>query len=47
VVWRSSGTPGDIATASIVLSVAERVHEVEAGLRLMTELVPFRIRFSI
>lgn len=45
--WRSTGTPGDVGTVSIVLNVAERTPSLSAGLRLMTELLPFRIRFKV
>ncbi|MEM4717652.1 MAG: dihydrodipicolinate reductase [Desulfurococcaceae archaeon] len=47
VNWRSSGTHGDLGTVSVVLSVAERIFEVPAGLRLMTELLPFKLRFMV
>ncbi len=47
VVWRSTGTPGDLGTASVVVSVAEALYYAPPGLRLMTELLPFRIRFSV
>jgi 4-hydroxy-tetrahydrodipicolinate reductase len=46
VKWRSSGTPGDLGTATVVLNVAEKVRELEPGLRFMTELLPFKIKFS-
>ncbi|MEM1595530.1 MAG: dihydrodipicolinate reductase [Desulfurococcaceae archaeon] len=45
--WRSTGTPGDIGTASIVLSIAEKINRIPPGLRLMTELLPFKIKFSV
>lgn len=44
--WRCSGMHGDEATASIVLSVAENVRSLLPGLRLITELIPFKIRFT-
>lgn len=47
VTWRSTGTPGDLGTASVVLSVAEKVSELPPGLRLMTELLPFKLKFSV
>ncbi|MCD6235794.1 MAG: dihydrodipicolinate reductase, partial [Thaumarchaeota archaeon] len=43
VKWRSSGTPGDLGTASIVLSVAERLEYAPYGLLTMSDLLPFRI----
>ncbi|WP_440060272.1 NAD(P)H-dependent amine dehydrogenase family protein [Thermogladius sp. 4427co] len=46
ISWRSSGTPGDTGTASIVVSVAEKVPYLPPGLRLMTELLPFKISFG-
>jgi len=46
VEWRSTGTPGDAGTASVVLSVAEAITSQAPGLALMTDLVPFRIRFK-
>ncbi|MEM4487760.1 MAG: dihydrodipicolinate reductase [Desulfurococcaceae archaeon] len=47
VTWRSSGTPGDLGTVSMVLNVAEKVLYIPYGLRLMTELLPFRIKFEL
>lgn len=47
IKWRSSGTPGDTGTASIVLSVAEKVLEIPSGLKLMTELLPFKLKFTV
>ncbi|MEM1628717.1 MAG: dihydrodipicolinate reductase [Desulfurococcaceae archaeon] len=47
ITWRSTGTPGDLSTASVVMSVAEKTQWFPPGLRLMTELIPFRIHFSI
>lgn len=46
VTWRSSGTPGDQGTAAIVLNVAEKIRRLSPGLHLMTDLLPFKIRFS-
>ncbi len=46
VEWRSTGTPGDVGTASVVLSVAEAIASQPPGLALMTDLIPFRIRFT-
>ncbi len=42
VVWRSSGTPGDVGTASVILSLAEKLLETRPGLLTMVDLVPFR-----
>jgi 4-hydroxy-tetrahydrodipicolinate reductase len=47
LTWRSSGTPGDPGTASVVLSVAEKAHQFTPGLRLMTELLPFKLKFTV
>ncbi|MEM1696114.1 MAG: dihydrodipicolinate reductase, partial [Desulfurococcaceae archaeon] len=47
LTWRSTGTPGDMGTASVVVSVAEKVLWFPPGLRLMTELIPFKVRFSV
>lgn len=45
--WRSTGTPGDMGTVSVALNTAEKVLDLPPGLRLMTELLPFKIRFSV
>jgi 4-hydroxy-tetrahydrodipicolinate reductase len=45
--WRSSGTPGDQGTAAVVLNIAEKIKRVPPGLHLMTDLLPFKIRFSL
>ena len=47
VAWRSSGTPGDSVTASVVLSVAEKALQFTSGLRLMTEHLPFKLKFAV
>lgn len=47
VMWRSTGTPGDLGTASVVLSVAEKTMHMAPGLRLMTELLPFKLKFAV
>ncbi len=44
VKWRSSGTPGDPATVSVVLSLAEAVTEAAPGLLTMLDMVAFRPR---
>jgi len=46
VKWRSTGTHGDLGTAAVILNVAEKIRYLEPGLRLMTDLLPFKIRFS-
>lgn len=47
VTWKSTGTPGDLGTASVVVSIAEKTPILPPGLRLMTELIPFRLGFSV
>jgi len=47
VEWRSNGTPGDLGTASIVVNTAEKVLQLPPGLRLVTELLPVKIKFSV
>ena len=42
VTWRSSGTPGDLGTASVVLGVADITPELLPGLLTMADLVPLR-----
>lgn len=42
IVWRSTGTPGDAGTASVVLSVAEKILGRYMGLITMADLMPFR-----
>jgi len=46
IKWRSTGTPGDIGTASVVVNLAETVHEHEPGLVTVVDLLPFRPRFK-
>lgn len=43
VTWRSSGTPGDLGTAGIIVSVAERIEAMPYGLLTMADVLPFRI----
>ena len=43
VTWKSSGTPGDLGTASIIVSVAEKIETMPYGLLTMADLLPFRI----
>lgn len=47
VTWRSTGTPGDLGTASVVVSIAEKIPWFPPGLRLMTELIPFKVHFTV
>ncbi len=49
ITWRSTGTPGDLATASLIVSVAERLETkpYRFGLLTMADLVPYRIKFSL
>ncbi|MEM0047063.1 MAG: dihydrodipicolinate reductase [Fervidicoccaceae archaeon] len=46
ILWKSTGTPGDLGTASILISTAEKIIDEDPGLHLMTELLPFKIRFE-
>ena len=43
ITWKSNGTPGDLGTASIIVSVAEKVETMPYGLMTMADLLPFRI----
>ena len=45
VTWRSTGTPGDLGTAAVILSIAEDIGGRRPGLLLMTDLLPFHPRF--
>lgn len=47
ITWRSSGTPGDLGTAAVILNVAEKIARLPPGLRLMTDLLPFKIKFYL
>jgi len=49
ITWRSTGTPGDLATASVIVSVAEKLETrpYRYGLLTMADLVPFKIKFSL
>jgi 4-hydroxy-tetrahydrodipicolinate reductase len=47
VRWRSTGTPGDLGTVTVALNVAERVPYLTPGLHLMTDLLPFKVKFSV
>ncbi|MEM4631534.1 MAG: hypothetical protein QXN05_03530 [Acidilobaceae archaeon] len=44
VVWKSSGTPGDAGTATVVLSIAEKLRSYGPGLLTIIDLLPFRPR---
>ncbi len=46
VTWRSTGTPGDLGTVTVALNVAEKVPHMMPGLRLMTDMLPFKIKFA-
>lgn len=39
ITWRSTGTPGDISTAAVVVNIAPRVVAAEPGLKTMADLV--------
>ncbi|MCS7107411.1 MAG: hypothetical protein NZ902_04845 [Acidilobaceae archaeon] len=45
VRWRSTGTPGDMGTASVIVNLAERIGDYGPGLLTMIDLLPFRPRF--
>ncbi len=49
ITWRSTGTPGDLATASLIVSVAEKLETrpYKFGLLTMADLVPYRIKFAL
>jgi 4-hydroxy-tetrahydrodipicolinate reductase len=47
MTWRSTGTHGDLGTATIVLSIAEKAEFLLPGLYLMTKLLPFKIGFTV
>lgn len=42
VSWRSSGTPGDLGTASVVVSLAESVLSARPGLLTLVDFLPFK-----
>ncbi len=46
ITWRSTGTPGDLGTASVILSIAEKIGEYRPGLLLMTDIIPFKLKFT-
>ncbi|MGC8570616.1 MAG: dihydrodipicolinate reductase [Caldivirga sp.] len=41
VTWRSSGTPGDPATAAVVVNLADRVTEARPGLITLKDLIKY------
>ncbi len=42
ISWRSTGTPGDMATAAVILNLVEKIKEQKPGLLTMADLIPFR-----
>ena len=42
IVWRSTGTHGDVGTASVLLSLVEKILEARPGLLTMVDLLPFK-----
>ena len=44
MTWRSTGTPGDLGTASVIVNLAEAVAAYRPGLITMADIVPFRPR---
>jgi len=44
VEWRSSGTPGDLGTAAVLVNLAEYVSSCRPGLITMADVIPFRPR---
>ncbi len=46
ISWRSTGTPGDQATAAVVLSIAEKIKEYPPGLITIADLIPFKPRIK-
>jgi len=42
IIWTSTGTKGDLGTASVAVNLAEAVVKSEAGLKTMVDLIPFR-----
>ncbi len=44
VSWRSTGVPGDLGTASILVNLVETVASFRPGLITMSDLIPFRPR---
>ncbi len=46
ITWTSSGTPGDMGTASILVSIAENITKLPIGLITMADIIPFKPFFS-
>ena len=44
--WRSDGTPGDLGTASVILSLAEKIDFFPYGLLTMSDLLPYGTSFA-
>ena len=44
VTWRSTGVPGDLGTASVIVNLAEAVAAYRPGLITMADIIPFRPR---
>ena len=47
ITWRSTGTPGDLATAAVILNLAEKIGEQRPGLLTMADLIPFRPKIVV
>lgn len=45
IKWRSTGTKGDLGTASVIVNLAEFVVEANPGLITMADIIPFRPSF--
>lgn len=46
IVWRSSGTKGDLGTASVAVNLAETIVKSEPGLKTIIDFIPFRGKMS-
>lgn len=46
VRWRSTGTPGDMGTAAVIVNLAESVGDYGPGLLTMVDLLPFRPKLA-
>lgn len=46
VKWRSTGTPGDYGTVSVVLNIANIINDLLPGLLLITDILPFKPVFK-
>ena len=42
VTWRSTGTPGDAGTISVLLNLAEKINMYGPGLLTMVDILPFK-----